>query len=275
MINQRGFIHLILIILGVILGLFVVFHFILVPKVLLPYLAEHGTVDQKETARDALLNYQSFPDDASCAYNMNIYPMYGDKARCTRLKKVDENYILAATEGNNGNRQIAAGRITWNGFYYFLKGDFDTAMKRFNQAWLLTPDESNVYWNFALLLNKQGKSDLAKTMLDKAGKSSNVNYHGFYCDLVYFTEDSNQTTRFSKDSDFYKDAQALVEGSNQQPSVDDCYVSFAAYYYQSGDYDKAKAEIESARKQGLSKNQEDFVNTLIQKMSQPNSDPLM
>ncbi len=43
-------------------------------------------------------------------------------------------------------------------------GDSTTAMKRFNQAWLLDPSNPQVFKGFAAVLRKQGKSQDAERM---------------------------------------------------------------------------------------------------------------
>src|ERR1019366_9032346 len=37
------------------------------------------------------------------------------------------------------------------GFNYLYKGDLKTSMFRFNQAWLLDPENENVYWGFGAI----------------------------------------------------------------------------------------------------------------------------
>lgn len=275
MTNQRGFIRFIVIGVVAILGLYATLHFILVPKVFLPYLAEHGTEDQKAQATYYLRNQKSYPDDASCVYKQDVIPMYGDKLRCARLKQADADFISDANKVNGGNRQSGAFKISWNGTYYFFKGDYDTAMKRFNQAWLLTPDSSDIYWNFAILLEKQGKTDQALAMVDKTFNSKDASYVGEYCDVIFLTDKSNQNGRISKQDQFYSKVQDYLKKASKPLDSSQCHFGWVLDYYLSGDYDNARKEIDLAKQQSLTQNQQSFIDAIIKKMSDPNSSPLM
>ena len=64
-------------------------------------------------------------------------PMYGQPgiARPESLKKIDEDLIRDATF-RFGNRQAASRALAEQGWASVRKGILDTAMRRFNEAWL-------------------------------------------------------------------------------------------------------------------------------------------
>ena len=113
----------------------------------------------------------------SCAYNQSIplfhvagsneLPMYGGVEFTPQQIKANEELIKSVSE-RAGSREKAsdiAARIGWSHYY---KSDYSTAMKRFNQAWLLNHNNPLAYWGFAVLLSAQGKHDEAYKMFEKA-----------------------------------------------------------------------------------------------------------
>lgn len=94
----------------------------------------------------------------------NTLPMYGGPAQVkTPLQlEADEKFIQAMT--NNQSREKASKAVAVGGWQFFNKGDLPTAMKRFNQAWLLNPNNPEAYKGFAAILRKQGKMKEAEKM---------------------------------------------------------------------------------------------------------------
>lgn len=64
------------------------------------------------------------------------------------------------TEQNKKFRQAAADL----GWKYFYKGDIDTAIKRFNQAWMFDTNSATAYWGFGLITGR--RAEKAKTYED-------------------------------------------------------------------------------------------------------------
>ena len=96
-------------------------------------------------------------------------PMYGqpDIERPDILKKADEDFIKKATEGF-GNREKASQAWWLQGENYMNEGNFDFAMRRYNQSWLLNPNNYQPYWGFARVLMEQNKFDEALKHLSRA-----------------------------------------------------------------------------------------------------------
>ena len=86
----------------------------------------------------------------SADYPIDELPMYGHIQKTADQKRADTRYIKYMTEGGR-NREAAAdsaARVGWNMFY---RGDCSTAIKRFNQAWLLDPKNQLALWGFAVI----------------------------------------------------------------------------------------------------------------------------
>src|SRR5688572_7780441 len=90
--------------------------------------------------------------ESSFAQCDNLKPMFGDN--CTKnagLQKADQKFRKTATK-QFGSPDSAARAYLQMGWEYFRKKDEATAMKRFNQAWLLNPQNPAVYFAFGHLV---------------------------------------------------------------------------------------------------------------------------
>lgn len=85
-------------------------------------------------------------------------PMYGgmDRTSIPELRAGDEKLIQDTTKAY-GSRAAASTAFANNAFTYYKQDKLDLAMRRFNQAWLLNPDNPEPYWGFASILHDQGK----------------------------------------------------------------------------------------------------------------------
>ena len=77
-------------------------------------------------------------------------PMDGGLDRNTNptLRAADEKLIQDTTQ-HYGSREKASASFTDTAFNYYRQGNVDFAMRRFNQAWLMNPNNPEVYWEFA------------------------------------------------------------------------------------------------------------------------------
>ena len=85
-------------------------------------------------------------------------PMYGgmDRSSIPELKAADEK-LIQDTAAFYGSRAAASMSFANTAFNYYKQDKLDAAMRRFNQAWLMNPDNPEVYWGFASILHDQGK----------------------------------------------------------------------------------------------------------------------
>ena len=93
----------------------------------------------------AQITYGQFQADAQEA--INLRPEYGN-VRKTDEQIADDNKLIEYEVKELGTRHKASEALVQLGFRYLYNGDVETAMKRFNQAWLLDPKNENAYWGF-------------------------------------------------------------------------------------------------------------------------------
>jgi hypothetical protein len=69
---------------------------------------------------------------------MNELPMYGGQ------------YDPQAERSEDNSK--GAARLGWR---YYYQGDLDTAIKRFNQAWMFDRRNPEAYWGFGLIMGRR------------------------------------------------------------------------------------------------------------------------
>lgn len=88
---------------------------------------------------------------------INQLPMYGGREKTETMKSADATFI-ASIEKQGLSREEGAKQVIQSGWSHWAKRDVATAMSRFNQAWLLDPENGNAYHGFALVTSVRGGS---------------------------------------------------------------------------------------------------------------------
>ncbi len=86
----------------------------------------------------------------------NEIPMYGNVEKTPELKRVDEEFFSDVLK-TGVSREKAAQKLEKRGWEALAKKDIRTAVKRFNQSWLLDPKNGGAYWGFAIVLHVRDK----------------------------------------------------------------------------------------------------------------------
>lgn len=126
----------------------------------------HATVNRvmdKEPKQLTLIEKTSINDD--CDQGIALLPMYGNKKKCQAQLDADADF-LSQCDGNYPKRSDASFDMLNTGWMYLHRGDYDTAMRRFNQAWLLDSASVFVYASFVVLQDLRAEVDDAKRLLD-------------------------------------------------------------------------------------------------------------
>jgi tetratricopeptide (TPR) repeat protein len=114
---------------------------------------------------------------AQAKTNIRLLPEYGNAVKTSEQEAADQELINAYTN-QEGTRLRGSERLVKLGFDYYYRGDIQTAMYRFNQAWLLAPKNENVYWGYASIYFHFGDYQSAMQQLDEGlainPKSSNI-----------------------------------------------------------------------------------------------------
>ncbi|MCE6990723.1 tetratricopeptide repeat protein [Dyadobacter sp. CY323] len=90
-----------------------------------------------------------------CPEKINLLPMYGNAKKCPEQIEADRRFLQETDGLFQGDRKRAAEDRVARAWEYFDANVQDTAMMRFNQAWLLDSSNAEVYWGFGNLLGGQ------------------------------------------------------------------------------------------------------------------------
>ena len=88
---------------------------------------------------------------------LNLVPRYGfGRIEKTTEEKSSDTELINQAISEVGSKDSASTYYSQVGFSYFNKGDIRTAMKRFNQAWLLDSTNALSYFGFSSVLTVIG-----------------------------------------------------------------------------------------------------------------------
>ena len=100
----------------------------------------------------------------------SLIPMYGSATKDVSQKVADAEFISEASR-IAGSRQKASEEFVKKGWEaFFAKRDPLTAMRRFNQAWLLNPDNPEVLWGFGVISGALNKIEDSVNFLRRAAE---------------------------------------------------------------------------------------------------------
>lgn len=105
------------------------------------------------TILSVLISFSAFGQDITweewqkeATTDIRLFPRYGDAEKNSKQKKADKTFVKTALE-QHSTKRAASEEYVQHGFNY-LYSDIRRAMYRFNQAYLLDPSNSDIYWGF-------------------------------------------------------------------------------------------------------------------------------
>lgn len=200
-------------------------------------------------------------------------PMYGgmDRSQFPEIKAADDKFI-SDVSAQFGSRERASMLWVNQGYRFYREDKLGMAMRRFNQAWLLNPENPEVYAGFGSVLNDQAKHCDAMDMMDKALSMNPPTFQGIYTDAGLITvlcglRDSSLSPERRADilalsETRYKKAEEV------EPDKNYLYDSWARAYYWGGRYQEAWKVVAKQRALGGTPN-EQFIKLLKAKMMEP------
>ncbi len=109
--------------------------------------------------------YEDVPEGLSLEEHVwspiNELPMYGSYEKTDHQRAADEQFIRMALPDFDGDHAAAAEHFARSGWNAYYEDDWSTAIKRFNQAWLLHAENQHALWGFATISRERGKLDAA------------------------------------------------------------------------------------------------------------------
>jgi len=107
---------------------------------------------------------------------------------------------------------------------FFDAGDTDTAMRRFNQAWLLDAENADVYWGMGLIENRRGNTDSAVALFQE-GIAHNGEHAILRCNLAssYLYTLSEEVSISQKEDYLTRARQELTTALELDPENSFCH----------------------------------------------------
>jgi len=213
----------------------------------------------------------------------DILPMYGQPTilRSAAQQQADEQFIREAT-ASYGSRKEAS--TVWfrkgQGFMHqygqnYNSSNLDYAMLRYNQSWLLDPNNYQPFWGFARVLIEQGKFDQAIDNFKRAKELINDPYQevallsdmgtGYTLKAKQFPKDQVQ----DRERFFALANEHFTASHTQDPTYDKVWGRWAWSLYLQGKYKEAWDKVKKGREANIifpSK----FLKDLESKMPDPN-----
>lgn len=204
------------------------------------------------------------------AQSLNETPMYGGQSKSPELQKADQDFIAKAIEAA-GSREKAAQAALRKGWESIDRNDPVTAVKRFNQAWLLTPNSGDVFWGFGAAMGQQGKLDESIKFLAKAN-AIKPNNGRLLCDFGFsYIWKGKSVEKSVRDADvFYNKAVSLLkQASTVEPRYERIYTNWAIVLFFKNDYKGAWEKVKQAESLGGRTLDKNFLNDLSSRMGRP------
>ena len=105
---------------------------------------------------------------AVSAQNINEQPLFGEKQYRSRgLSEADRQFVEAAVR-ESGSKEAAARLAILRGWKQLKQGDPEVAIQSFNQAYLLDPNNAEIYWGLGIAMTQQERHDIAVRLFARA-----------------------------------------------------------------------------------------------------------
>ena len=149
------------------------------------------------------------------------------------------------------------GKLGWD---YYYKGDLDTAIKRFNQAWMFNRKNVDALWGFGLIMGNRSNEERPEYHLREALRFLEMaialqpDNPNILVDLAYnYTilgdflnkkNDPENKGAFTNAQTFYEKAEKL------SPQLPPLHLNWSVLEFCQGNYQKAKERLDKAKQLG-------------------------
>jgi Tfp pilus assembly protein PilF len=198
-------------------------------------------------------------------HNINELPMYGKEPKAPEMIEADNKFIDFCIK-EKGDRKSASKHSAMRGWEYINKGDLSTAMKRFNQAWLLDSLNASSYWGMAVIVGNQGDYNQSTELFDMALPLDSLNAR-LISDMAQTYERKGVTL---SNSSILNHADSLFSKASKCDSTDGAiYYNWATLKFYLYDYKAAWEKISKAEELKYQDIDNRFINELTSKQPRP------
>jgi tetratricopeptide (TPR) repeat protein len=201
-------------------------------------------------------------------------PMYGQPGmeRPENLKKADEAFVRD-TAVKFGSRLIASRALAAQGWAAMRSRNFDLAMERFNQSWLLNPKNYQAFWGFGAVLSERGKLREATEQLGTAREliDEPAQMNALLADVgavnSEYAAHLPPDKQLERAHHFVVANQCFSESLDQDPNYAPAWREWAISLYQQQRYSEAWAKAQRAKELKAEPFPPQFLESLQKKMS--------
>lgn len=140
-------------------------------------------------------------------------PMWEGIEKNAAQMKADQDFITSVRKTTSGHLEQGAERAMQAGWQMIGNGDIEGAIRRFNQAWLLTPEDGAIYWGFAVATGIRGDDDAVVDRFFEKTRSILGDSSRLLCDWARIHE---QRGHFARAHDYFTQA-AAVDPKDPEP----------------------------------------------------------
>lgn len=202
--------------------------------------------------------------------------MYGQPEipRPEHMKERDDAFIKKAITGFNGDRKEASKAWASVAEEFFRNGNLHYAIRRYNQAWLLDPENYLAYWGFGQIKLARDELDASISNFEKAKSLINDPYQepALQSDTgsAYTYKAMSIPGEFAEEKARYFEIsfQHFRKSSELDPAYSFAYKRWAIALYESGKYAETWEKVKKAESlnEPIS---EKFLALLREKMPEP------
>lgn len=181
--------------------------------------------------------------DEEAKTNIRLLPKYGTAEKTEAQKQSDAEFIAEAMKQPQfeGNRTAASHSLIGLGFNYLRKGDIKTAMYRFNQAYLLDSNNTDIYWGYGAVYMALGDPEGAKQQYEEGLAANSENTHlltdlaTYFLGKYYAEQDKKESAAYLSSGIGY-----LLKSYTIDPKDGNTLFKLSVFYYLTDDCKNAK-----------------------------------
>lgn len=206
--------------------------------------------------------------DKEAKTNIRLLPKYGLVQKSAELQQLDQDFIeeMMKQEALKDDRTATSNYMISVGFGYLYRGDLKTAMYRFNQAYLLDSENSDIYWGYGAVYMTLEQYDRAKQQYEEGLATAPDNTHLLTDYATYFMVQYYRLYPTDSKAAFDHLETAiryLLKSFQLDPTDQNTSYKLSSCYLVSADCNKAREYYELCKELGGQPITDDFSEALI------------
>ena len=203
--------------------------------------------------------------EATEAKAAHCLPLFGERSKS--IEQIEKEIrFLNDCDQNFGSRHEASQFFAARGWDYLSDSQLDTAVYRFNLAYLLNDKNADAYWGLGVICYQQEKMPDAIRMLKKGLAVADTN-------TVLMTDLATVQIKYyqqTKDEKLLNEAEAyLYQAIGLDPASATAHIELSLLYFTRANYPKAWESLHKARALDLSVIDLAYLGELLAKMPDP------